>query len=386
MSNVLDIIKKSLRQYGMLIALATVMILFQFLTNGVLFRPVNLTNLILQNSYVLILAVGMLLCTLTGNVDLAVGSVVAFVGAIAATLMVDHGIPSVYAIIIILLIGGLVGAWQGYWIAYVKIPAFIVTLAGMLIFRGLALVVLHGQSKGPFPPLFQSMSSGFIADPFNSDKHILTLLIGIIASVFIVISELRKRSKQREFKMELLPLGAFIAKVVFLVVIVNTFTVVFASYKGIPNVLVLLFVLVFIFHFITTKTIPGRHIYALGGNAKAAKLSGVKTERVMFWIYTTMGVLSALAGMVFAARLNVATPKAGTGFELDAIGACYVGGVAVMGGSGTVIGAIVGGLFMGVLNNGMSIMGVGIDWQQTIKGFVLLAAVAFDLYSKRKDR
>ncbi|MDK2963957.1 MAG: putative multiple sugar transport system permease protein [Verrucomicrobiota bacterium] len=386
MSNVLDIIKKSVRQYGMLIALATVMILFQFLTNGVLFRPVNLTNLVLQNSYILILAVGMLLCTLTGNVDLAVGSVVAFVGAIAATVMVDYGIPSVYAIIIILLIGGLVGAWQGYWIAYVKIPAFIVTLAGMLIFRGLALVVLHGQSKGPFPPLFQSMSSGFIADPFNSDKHILTLLIGIIASVFIVISELRKRSKQREFKMELLPLGAFIAKVVFLVVIVNTFTVVFASYKGIPNVLVLLFVLVFIFHFITTKTIPGRHIYALGGNAKAAKLSGVKTERVMFWIYTTMGILSAVAGMVFAARLNVATPKAGTGFELDAIGACYVGGVAVMGGSGTVIGVIVGGLFMGVLNNGMSIMGVGIDWQQTIKGFVLLAAVAFDLYSKRKDR
>jgi putative multiple sugar transport system permease protein len=280
----------------------------------------------------------------------------------------------------------LVGAWQGYWIAYVKIPAFIVTLAGMLIFRGLALVVLHGQSKGPFPPLFQSMSSGFIADPFNSDKHILTLLIGIIASVFIVISEIKKRSKQKEFKMELLPLGAFISKVVFLIVIVNTFTLVFASYKGIPNVLVLLFVLVLIFHFITTKTIPGRHIYALGGNAKAAKLSGVKTERVMFWIYTTMGVLSALAGMVFAARLNVATPKAGTGFELDAIGACYVGGVAVMGGSGTVIGAIVGGLFMGVLNNGMSIMGVGIDWQQTIKGFVLLAAVAFDLYSKRKNR
>jgi putative multiple sugar transport system permease protein len=201
-----------------------------------------------------------------------------------------------------------------------------------------------------------------------------------------VISEIKKRSKQKEFKMELLPLGAFISKVVFLIVIVNTFTLVFASYKGIPNVLVLLFVLVLIFHFITTKTIPGRHIYALGGNAKAAKLSGVKTERVMFWIYTTMGVLSALAGMVFAARLNVATPKAGTGFELDAIGACYVGGVAVMGGSGTVIGAIVGGLFMGVLNNGMSIMGVGIDWQQTIKGFVLLAAVAFDLYSKRKNR
>ncbi len=386
MNKVFGIFKKNFRQYGMLIALAAAMVFFQIMTGGVLLKPVNLTNLVLQNSYILILAVGMLLCILTGNIDLSVGSVVAFVGAISATLMVDKGIPSIYAMILALFIGGLIGAWQGYWIAYIKIPAFIVTLAGMLIFRGLALVVLQGQSKGPFPEMFQALSSGFIADPFGSEKNYLTILIGIVASVLLVISEISRRIKQKKFGFELLPVWAFIVKIAFLIGVINAFTLVFASYKGIPNILVLLFVLVIIYNFITLKTIPGRHIYALGGNAKAAKLSGINTERVMFWIYVNMGVISALAGMVFAARLNVATPKAGQNFELDAIAACYVGGASTTGGIGTIIGAIVGGLFMGVLNNGMSIMGIGIDWQQSIKGFVLLGAVAFDLYSKAKNK
>ncbi len=386
MNKVFDIFKKNFRQYGMLIALAAAMLFFQIMTGGVLLKPVNLTNLVLQNSYILILAVGMLLCILTGNIDLSVGSVVAFVGAISATLMVDKGIPSIYAMFLALVIGGMIGAWQGYWIAYIKIPAFIVTLAGMLIFRGLALVVLQGQSKGPFPEMFQALSSGFIADPFGSEKNYLTILIGIVASVLLVIGEIRKRIKQKKFGFDILPVWAFVVKIVFLIGVINAFTLVFASYKGIPNILVLLFVLVIIYNFITLKTIPGRHIYALGGNAKAAKLSGINTERVMFWIYVNMGVISALAGMVFAARLNVATPKAGQNFELDAIAACYVGGASTTGGVGTIIGAIVGGLFMGVLNNGMSIMGIGIDWQQSIKGFVLLGAVAFDLYSKAKNK
>ncbi|MBN1616635.1 MAG: sugar ABC transporter permease [Spirochaetales bacterium] len=382
----LRIIKQNFRQYGMLLALAAAMILFQALTNGVLMRPINLTNLILQNSYILILAIGMLLCILTGNIDLSVGSVVAFVGAISATLMVDKGIPSIAAMVIALVIGGIIGAWQGYWIAYIKIPAFIVTLAGMLIFRGLALVVLQGQSKGPFPVLFQSLASGFLPDPFNGKRHILTLLVGLAFSLIIIASEVHKRNKQKKYGFDVLPAWAFFVKVFFLVAVILVFSFVFASYKGIPNILVLLAVLILIYHFLTGKTVPGRHIYALGGNAKAAKLSGIKTERVMFWIYVNMGVISALAGMVFAARLNVATPKAGQNFELDAIAACYVGGASATGGVGTVIGAIVGGLFMGVLNNGMSIMGIGIDWQQAIKGFVLLAAVAFDLYSKAKNR
>jgi putative multiple sugar transport system permease protein len=386
MTIVFSILKKNFRQYGMLLALATVMILFQITTAGVLFRPVNLTNLILQNSYILILAVGMLLTILTGNIDLSVGSVVAFVGAISATLMVDKGIPPMYAMMIALFIGALIGAWQGYWIAYVKIPAFIVTLAGMLIFRGLALVVLQGQSKGPFPEMFQALSSGFIADPFGNGKNFLTIIIGIVASLCVIVNEILKRRKQKKFDFESLPMWAFLLKILFFVIVINAFTLVFASYKGIPNILVLLCVLILIYNFITLKTIPGRHIYALGGNAKAAKLSGIKTERVMFWVYVNMGVISALAGMVFAARLNVATPKAGQMFELDAIAACYVGGASTTGGIGTVIGAIVGGLFMGVMNNGMSIMGIGIDWQQAIKGFVLLSAVAFDLYSKAKNR
>ncbi|HKL86380.1 MAG TPA: multiple monosaccharide ABC transporter permease [Treponemataceae bacterium] len=386
MNTVFTIAKKNIRQYGMLLALAAAMILFQVLTHGVLMRPINLTNLILQNSYILVLAIGMLLCILTGNIDLSVGSVVAFVGAISATLMVDKHIPAIPAMIIALLIGGLIGAWQGYWIAYVKIPAFIVTLAGMLIFRGLALVVLQGQSKGPFPELFQSLSSGFMNDPFKSEKNIMTIIVGFIAALVIIINEIHKARKQKKFEFDTLPLWANIAKTFFLVSIVIAFAFVFASYKGIPNILILLFVLIMIYHFVTSKTIPGRHIYALGGNAKAAKLSGIKTEQVMFWVYTNMGVISALAGMVFAARLNVATPKAGQNFELDAIAACYVGGASTTGGIGTVLGAIIGGLFMGVLNNGMSIMGIGIDWQQAIKGFVLLGAVAFDLASKAKNR
>ncbi|HPO03307.1 MAG TPA: sugar ABC transporter permease, partial [Treponemataceae bacterium] len=255
-----------------------------------------------------------------------------------------------------------------------------------LIFRGMALVVLQGQSKGPFPELFQSLSSGFMGDPFGSDKNYMTILVGVAAALVIVFNEIHKTRKQKKFGFEGLPVWAVAVKTAFLIAVVMAFALVFASYKGIPNIMILLFVLIMIYNFLTTKTIPGRHIYALGGNAKAAKLSGIKTEQVMFWIYTNMGVISALAGMVFAARLNVATPKAGQNFELDAIAACYIGGASTTGGIGTVLGAIVGGLFMGVLNNGMSIMGIGIDWQQAIKGFVLLGAVAFDLASKAKNR
>ena len=346
MNNVFGTMKKNFRQYGMLIALAIVMVLFQILTDGVLLRPVNLTNLILQNSYILILAVGMLLCILTGYIDLSVGSIVAFVGAISATLMVDKGVPAIYAMIIALIIGGAIGAWQAYWIAYVKIPPFIVTLAGMLIFRGLALVVLQGQSKGPFPEMFQSLSSGFIPDPFGGNG--LTILIGILASAILVWNEIYKRRKARKYAFDEIPVWAFAVKALFLVAVIMAFTLVFASYKGLPNILVLLVVLILIYDFVTQKTVPGRHIYALGGNAKAAKLSGIKTEQVMFWVYVNMGVISALAGMVFAARLNVATPKAGVNFEMDAITACYVGGASTPGGVGTIIGAMVGGLFMGV--------------------------------------
>lgn len=390
MNALIDILKRNSRQYGMIMALAAAMALFGFLTGGVLFKPVNLTNLVLQNSYVLILACGMMLCILTGNIDLSVGSVVAFVGAVSAMMMVDSGLNPFAAMLLALLIGGVIGAWQGFWIAYARIPAFIVTLAGMLVFRGLAQVLLKGQSKGPFPQVFQSLSSGYIADPLGglsvggANLHLLTLVIGLAAFVLLLRGEITKRRKQKEFGFGLLPAGLWAGKIAFLFAVIAAFSLVFALYRGIPNILVLLAALILMYHFITSRTVQGRHIYALGGNAKGAKLSGVKTERVMFWVYTNMGIISALAGMVFAARLNVATPKAGSNFELDAIAACYIGGASTTGGIGTIIGAIVGGLFMGVLNNGMSIMGVSIDWQQAIKGFVLLGAVAFDLYSKAR--
>ena len=377
----------------MIIALASLMILFSFLTNGVLMTPINLTNLILQNSYILILAVGMLLCTLTGNVDLSVGSAVALIGGVAAVMMADFGMNPFLAVIISLLAGCVIGAWQGFWVAFIKVPAFIVTLAGMLIFRGFALVLLKGTSKGPFPEIFQAIASGFIADPFGGITifgkrlHALTVLICVVLCAAVLWGEIWKRRKQVKLNFDVLPFEIWLVKVIFLVAVIISFSTVFALYKGIPNILILLGALVAVYHFITVKTIAGRHVYAVGGNAKAAKLSGIKTEWVMFWVYTNMGLLAALAGIVFAARLNVATPKAGNMFELDAIAACYIGGSSVTGGVGTVIGAIVGGLFMGVLNNGMSIMGVGIDWQQVIKGLVLLGAVAFDLYSKsRKDK
>ncbi|GHU42687.1 ABC transporter permease [Spirochaetia bacterium] len=391
METFLIILKKNFRQYGMVIALAVAMIFFGALTDGTFFRPVNLTNLVLQNSYVLILAVGMLLCTLTGNVDLSVGSVVCFVGAVCGVMIVDMRMNPYIAMAAAIAIGAIIGMWQGFWIAFVHVPPFIATLAGMLVFRGLGQVIMQGQTKAPFPKEFQVMASGYIGDPFGglniggATIHLLSVLIGLVIIVFIIISEIRKRNKQKAYHFDVIPKGIWIAKVAAISVVLFAFTLVFALYRGFPNILILLGVLIVCYQFMTSHTVQGRHIYALGGNIKAAKLSGIKTNWVMFWIYTNMAILAAVAAMVFAARLNAATPKAGQNFEMDAIAACYVGGSAVSGGVGTIIGAVVGGLFIGVLNNGMSLMGVSTDWQQAIKGFILLAAVAFDLYSKSKS-
>jgi putative multiple sugar transport system permease protein len=385
MATLKNMFKNNIRQYGMVIALILITVLFQILTGGILLKPLNVTNLILQNSYILVLAIGMLLVIITGSIDLSVGSVAAFVGAISAILMVNMKVPFVLAFIISLLIGALVGAWQGFWIAYVRVPSFIVTLAGMLLFRGLTMVVLQGQSIAPFPKTFQKISSGFIPDFLGgSSYHNATLVIGVFLSIILIIIEIRNRKAQKKYNFDVTPQGFFIAKIAAMVVIINAFTYILATYEGIPNILILLFVLVVIYTFVMKKTIIGRHIYALGGSEKAAKLSGVKTRRVTFWVFVNMGVLAALSGLIFAARLNAATPKAGVNFELDAIAACFIGGASATGGIGTVIGAIIGGLVMGVMNNGMSLVGLGIDWQQGIKGLVLLLAVGFDIYNKSK--
>ena len=386
LSKIKSILKSNIRQYAMAMALAIIMILFQVLTNGVLFKPLNVTNIILQNSYVLILSVGMLLVILTGKIDLSVGSVAAFVGSVSAVFMVTHKMPVILSILLCLLIGALVGAWQGFWIAYIRIPAFIVTLAGMLVFRGLTMVLLKGQTLAPFEKSFQSISNGFLPENLKiGNLNLIAIMIGVLLSFLFIFFEYRNRKNKKKYNFEILPLGFTIAKIVVILTAINLLTYSLAAYKGIPIVLILIASLVAIYTFITQKTILGRHIYALGGNEKAARLSGIKIKRVTFLVYVNMGILSALAGLVVAGRLNAATPKAGTNFELDAIAACFIGGASASGGIGKVIGAIIGALVMGVLNNGMSIMGIGIDWQQAIKGFVLLAAVAFDVYTKSKD-
>ncbi len=385
MGAISKLFKKNIRQYGMIIALVFISIFFQILTDGILLKPLNVTNLILQNSYILVLAIGMVLVIITGHIDLSVGSVAAFIGALSAIMMVNMQMNPVLAVILSLLMGALVGAWQGFWVAYVKIPAFIVTLAGMLLFRGLTMIVLNGQSIAPFPKSFQKISSGFIPDFFHgSTINLLTMVIGVILSILIIYQEYKNRKVQSRYGFDQSSVWLSVAKVGALVILINLFTYVLAQYNGIPNILVILLVLIVIYSFVMNRMTMGRQIYALGGNEKAASLSGVKTKRVTFWVFVNMGVMAALSGLLFAARLNSATPKAGVNFELDAIAACFIGGASASGGIGTVVGAIIGGLVMGVMNNGMSLVGLGVDWQQGIKGLVLLLAVGFDIYNKSK--
>jgi putative multiple sugar transport system permease protein len=378
----------NLRQYVMIIALIAVIIFFEIVTQGVLLKPLNISNLIAQNAYILILAIGMLLCILIcGNIDLSVGAVAGFVGAVSAILLVKMNLPVSVAIVISLFIGFLIGCFQGFFIAYIGVPAFITTLAGMLIFKGLTMVILQGTSLAPMPASYNFLAAGFVPDIVKFEGiNILAILTGIIASIIYIVSQVIERSNKTKFQFEVSSPGAFFAKLTVIVCVINAFTYILAIYRGIPMSLIIVSMLVIIYAFITNKTIVGRHIYAYGGNPKAAMLSGVKTKKILFWVYVNMGVLSALAGIIFTGRLNSATPKAGQGFEMDAIGACFIGGASTLGGVGTVVGAIVGGLLMGVLNNGMSILGVSIDWQQAIKGLVLLAAVTFDVYSKSKSK
>ncbi|MBE2201101.1 MAG: sugar ABC transporter permease [Anaerolinea sp.] len=386
MKTLMNLVQNNIREYGMLIALIVIMLFFQIQTDGTLMRPINLTNLILQNSYIVIMALGMLLIIVAGHIDLSVGSIAGFIGAVAAVLLVRYHVNVWLAMLISLIVGGLIGAWQGYWVAYVKIPAFIVTLGGMLIFRGLTLALLGGESVGPFQETFQKLSSGFIPDFFNNEGfHITTMVIGVLLSALLIYMDIRSRQNQQKYNFEVTPFPFFILKNALISGAILGLCYLMASYKGLPNVLIVLMVLIVLYTFLTTQTVLGRRIYALGGNEKAAKLSGVNTTRLLFITFVNMGLLSALAGMVFAARLNSATPKAGNGFELDVIAAVFIGGASASGGIGTVIGAIIGAFVMGVMNNGMSILGVNIDWQQVIKGLVLLGAVVFDVYNKNKN-
>lgn len=378
-------LKNNMREYGMLLSLIAIMGFFQYMTDGTLMRPLNLTNLVLQNSYIVIMALGMLMVIVAGHIDLSVGSVVGFIGALAAVLMVNFHLNFILTMIICLLAGAVIGAAQGYFVAFFRIPSFIVTLAGMLVFKGLTLALLDGQSVGPFPEAFQRLSSGFIPDPLNgADVRVSSLLVGVLVAAALIVVKIRSRVSQIKHGMEDEPTTFFVLKNVVFAAIIIFFSYLLASYKGMPNVLIIMFMLMVAYTFVANRTTLGRRVYAVGGNEKAAKLSGIKTARVSFYTFVNMGLLAALAGLIFAARLNTATPKAGTGFELDVIAACFIGGASASGGVGKVMGAVIGAFVMGVMNNGMSIMGIGIDYQQVIKGLVLLAAVCVDVYNKNK--
>lgn len=376
---------RGLREYGLLFSLIIIMIFFQYSTDGALMQPLNLTNLILQNGYIVIMALGMLMVIVCGHIDLSVGSVAAFVGAIAAWLMVELEVNYLVATLICIVAGGVIGAVQGYWVAYWRMPSFIVTLAGMLVFRGLTIILLEGQSIGPFPDEFADISSGFIPDFFHSNSlRVTSLILGAAVGVMFFLVEYFQRRKAIQHGITLGGTKAFIARNLALTSIIVYFSYLLSTYRGMPTVLIIMGVLIGIYAFVMNRTTVGRRIYAVGGNVKAAKLSGVNTESVAFFSFVNMGVLAALAGLIFTARLNSATPTAGNGFELDVIAACFIGGASASGGVGKVIGAVIGAFVMGIMNNGMSIMGIGVDYQMVIKGIVLLAAVFIDVYNKNK--
>ena len=405
-TNVSNTLRAVLKSNTMLFILVGVMILFEILIritgHGSLFAPANVTNIIRQNAYVAILATGMLLCILTGgNIDLSVGSVVALIGALAGVFIVNWGWPIWLAVIACLILGTAIGAFHGFFIAYIHIPPFITTLAGMLLWRGVATIVLDGRPIAPFPQkylnLFESylpVSTDATYEKFGDielfdeyvDKYtlLITLIVTIIAILAYVILEIVSRRNKIKKNYTVQSKGSFIAKLVVLSIVIFIIGQFLARDRGLPVVLILLGVIIAAYSYFTQNTVPGRYLYAIGGNEKAARLSGVNTKNVMFFAYTNMGFIAAVAALVTIARMNSAQPTAGQNYEMDAIASCFIGGASAYGGTGTVGGAVVGAIFMGVLNNGMSILGVDMNWQRAVKGMVLLAAVIFDVVSKQK--
>lgn len=376
----------NLRQYGIFLALVLIILLFQILTDGRLLQPNNVTSLVQQNAYVLILAVGMLMVIVAGHIDLSVGSVVAAVGGVIGVLMIDFGWGTWPTIIVALIIGGLIGAWQGFWVAYVGVPAFIVTLGGMMIFRGVALVLV-GYTRSGFDPDFIAISNGGVDGlaGYVGMLDAFTLIVGLAGILAIVFFSIRKRVGLQKRQLEVEPALLFWVKLVTLAAAIGLATYWIArSTLALPYVLVIVGVAVSLYAWVMGSTVFGRHVYAIGGNLAAAKLSGINTKRVNFWLFVNMGVLGALAAIIVTSRAGAAAAAAGTGYELDVIAACFIGGAAVTGGIGRVTGAVIGALIMGVLNMGLSIMGVDPSWQQIIKGLVLTLAVAFDLINKSR--
>jgi len=398
-------INRNMRQYGMILALVVIIIFFGIITGGKLIWPRNLSMLVRQNAYVLILAIGMMLCILTGgNIDLSVGSLVALVSAMSGLMATTLGMPAWLAIIISIMTGLLAGMWQGFWIAFVKVPPFITTLAGMLVFRGLNNIILNGKTL-PLSGLYITIGTGSVPDIAPNTVtdflrigdllqlqnkpdflNVTMLVVGLALSVIYVLFTIFNRKSKQLRGYEVASLGSVIGKAAAFFIVINVFAYWLAMDEGLPIMLILLAALYAIYTFIATKTIPGRHLYAMGGNIKAAELSGVNTRKMMFLVYSNMGLLAGVAAVVTAGRMMAASPNVGLNFELDAIGACFIGGASAYGGIGTIWGAVVGAFIMGVMNNGMSMIGFDVFLQSVAKGLVVLLAVAFDMYSKSKSR
>lgn len=383
-------VKSFLKENTMLIALIVVIILFQVLIiaagKGSLLKPQNVSNIIAQNSYVVILATGMLLCILTGgNIDLSVGAVIALTGAVAGTLMINMHMNVYLTILICLLVGTGIGAIQAYCIAYVGIPPFIVTLGGMLLWRGIAQVILHGMTLAPYPDTYLRYFTSFLPKTDNNAFLLaVTLVVAAIICLGYIAMEVTGRAKKIKKGYTVQSLPVVLTKLVAISAVIMYFAYLLGNYKGYPVVLIVIAAVVLVYAYFTNNTVPGRYLYAMGGNAKATRLSGVNTKKMMFFAYTNMGFLCAIAALVCIARFNSSAPSLGDGYELDAIGACFIGGASAYGGTGTVGGSVIGAIFMGVMNNGMSILGVDANWQKAVKGFVVVAAVALDVITKRK--
>lgn len=391
--NNVDVVKKNsvkekilniFSNYSMVIVLFLSLIIFQIATDGVFMKPLNITNLILQNSHILVLSIGMLMVVLLGDVDLSVGSLVALIGAISSILIIKYNIPTILGVIICLLLGALIGAWNGFWIAKVGIPSFIVTISGMLLFRGITQVLLQGTSIAGYPKSFVYLSTGYIPNIGGSEIHLTSILISAAIIILFVGLSYTNRKKRLEAGVTVESKNLYLMKTILLVAVIAVVTYLFASYQGFPFILILIVALSALYSIVTQKMAIGRHVYATGGNRKSAELSGINTTKVKFLVFVNMGVLAALAGLILASRLNAATPQAGMGLETDALSAVYFGGAATSGGVGTISGTLIGGLIMGILNNGMSIMGIGVDWQQAIRGLILLLAVVIEKYNQKR--
>jgi putative multiple sugar transport system permease protein len=384
-ANIRTLIKNNIRNYSMVLMLAVIMIAFAFMTNGVNLNSRNFTNIFIQNSYILLLAVGMVQVIIIGNIDLSVGRVAAFIGAISAMLY-NAGIGMPATIIVSVVIGLGVGMFQGFWIAFLKIPAFIVTLAGMLLFRGLTYIITNVTPISLKDDGFKWLASGLVNIPGLeiNGVYYTAILIGAVIFALYVMAEIISRRNKIKNSFEVSSIGVFVFKLAVIGLLIMGLSQRFATYAGLPAVAIVLGVTILVFTFILQNTVLGRYIYAVGGNARSAKLSGINSELVTFLVHVIMGGLCGLAGVIFTGYMNSALPQAGENFELDAIAACFIGGASTSGGIGTVIGAIVGGLVMAAINNGMSLMNISAHWQYVVKASVLLFAVFYDIYTRRK--